>query len=230
LIVLVTGAGGTLGQQVISELIARAHSALPGGRPPDLSEVEAVIHCATDPRHSAEVDLGLIRHIATNAERRTHLIYPGIVGCDLIPLRYYRSKTACEAAVAASGLKWTILRATQFHQLLWGWYTAPSANPWLLVPASTRYQPLDPTEMARRLVDAVETGPGGRVEDMGGPLAYDARELARSAQIATGSRRRVITYNKIGIAGAALRAGANLTPHRAGGETWNEFAARQMAR
>jgi hypothetical protein len=70
----------------------------------------------------------------------------------------------------------------------------------------------------------------GRLPDVGGPFAYEARELARSCQRAIGRKRPVLTYNKRGLFGAALRAGANLTPNRAGGETWNEFIARRMKR
>jgi uncharacterized protein YbjT (DUF2867 family) len=189
----------------------------------------AIIHCATDSREPLGVDLTGLDHLYAAAAAGTHLLYPGIVGCDLIPTPYYRAKTLCEERIAGGPLPWTILRATQFHQLIWRWYATPRRNPFLAVPASTRYQVMDPAELARLLVDAVESGPAGRLPDIGGPLAYEARELARSCLIASGSGRRVIAYNKPGIAGAALRAGANLTPNRGGGETWNEFMTRRMA-
>jgi hypothetical protein len=130
----------------------------------------------------------------------------------------------------ATARPWAILRATQFHQLIWGWYSRTSRNPFLFVPAVTRYQVLDPMEMARRLADAVDGRLQGRLDDLGGAFAYEATELARSVVIASGSKRRVIGYNRPGLVGAALRAGANLTPNRGGGETWNEFVARQIAR
>ncbi|HEX2421285.1 MAG TPA: NAD-dependent epimerase/dehydratase family protein, partial [Acidimicrobiia bacterium] len=86
----------------------------------------------------------------------------------------------------------------------------------------------DPTVFAEALADAVTAGALGRLPDIGGPFAYEARDLARSCQRASGRARPVLTYNKRGLFGAALRAGANLTPNRAGGETWNEFLARRM--
>ncbi len=147
-----------------------------------------------------------------------------------MPTPYYRAKVACEALLVSTGRPWSILRATQFHQLIWGWYSAPTRKPLLLVPAGTRYQVLDPQEMARRLVDAIEAGPQGRLEDLGGAFAYEAVDLARSVMAAMGSKRRVVAYNRPGLVGAAFRAGANLTPHRGEGETWNEFVARQIAR
>ena len=195
-----------------------------------VGEVEAIVHAATDPRRPDLVDVGGLRLVDQAAPPQAHLVLPSIVGCDLIPTPYYKAKTACEQVVTAAGRPWAILRATQFHQLIWGWYSRPSRNPFLFVPAATRYQVLDPMEMARRLADAVDGRLEGRLDDLGGAFAYEATELARSVVIASGSGRRVFGYNRPGLVGAALRAGANLTPNRGGGETWNEFVARQMAR
>ena len=156
-----------------------------------------------------------------------HVLYPGIVGSDLIPTPYYRIKTATEEALTRHG-RWTVLRATQFHQLIWHWYTTPSRNPFLFVPRETRYQVIDPLEVARHLADLAEGAPQGRVDDIGGPTAYEAADLARSCLSAVASTRRVLRYAKPGVVGAALRAGANLTPKRAGGQTWNQYLERQM--
>lgn len=175
------------------------------------------------------MDLGGLRRLV-EAAPRAHVLYPGIVGCDLIPTPYYRMKTETEQALADSRGPWTVLRATQFHQLIWHWYATASRKPFLLVPGQTRYQVIDPLEVARRLVDLVETGPQGRADDIGGPIAYEAADLARSCLAVVGSKRRIVKYNKPGIVGAALRAGANLTPNRAAGQTWNDFIGRQMER
>lgn len=195
-----------------------------------MAGVHAVIHSATDPVKPEAVDLTGIRLIAEASSPDVHLIYPSIVGCDLIPIPYYEVKTRCEQAVVASGLPWSVQRITQFHQLIWHWYARDSWNPFLFVPAGIRYQVIDPSVAARLLVEAVESGPQGRMPDIGGPNVYEGAELARSCLSAIDSRRKLITYNRWGLAAAARRAGANLTPNRAGGETWNEFVARQIGR
>jgi hypothetical protein len=83
--------------------------------------------------------------------------------------------------------------------------------------------------MARRLVDAVERGPGGRLPDIGGRFAYEMTDLTRSYLRAKGLRRPLVRRNRSGLVGAALRAGGNLTPNRdETGETWNDFVARQL--
>ena len=55
-----------------------------------------------------------------------HLVYISVVGADRIPVvsgvdramfGYFGAKLAAERAVADSGLPWTTLRATQFHDL-----------------------------------------------------------------------------------------------------------------
>jgi len=249
--VLVTGAGGILGRRVVGELARRGYQVVAAttraGAPERLAtiryvrvdlatgegieqateKVETVVHSASSSIQPREVDLGGLRRLL-EVIPAAHVVFPGIVGCDLIPTPYYRAKTETEELLANSQSPWTILRATQFHQLIWHWYSAPSRNPFLFAPGHTRYQVIDPMEVARRLVDLVEAGPQGRVADMGGPFAYEATDLARSVLSAIGSKRRIVTYNKPGIVGAALRAGANLTPNRAEGQTWNDFVHRQM--
>ena len=55
---------------------------------------------------------------AARAAGTPHLVYISIVGIHRVPYRYYQAKLAAERLIQASGLPWTILRSTQFHQLL----------------------------------------------------------------------------------------------------------------
>ena len=161
---------------------------------------------------------------------RPFLVYPGIVGSDVIPLGYYKSKIAAEKAIATSDLGWTVLRATQFHQLIWWGLGLLARPPVMVVPHDTRFQPVDPRAVARLLVDAAERREEGRLPDIGGPNAYTAKDLAGSYLAASAKRKRIIQLNAPGIAGAAFRAGGNLTPNRdTSGATWNEFVSRQLS-
>jgi uncharacterized protein YbjT (DUF2867 family) len=47
-----------------------------------------------------------------------HLVYISIVGVDRHPLGYYRTKFAVERLVTGSGPPYSVLRATQFHDLI----------------------------------------------------------------------------------------------------------------
>lgn len=239
LTILVTGASGVLGRRVATEAARRGHLVRTGSRsgPVDLATgtgleealagVEVVLHCATDSGRHQEVDAaGTARLVAMTS---AHVVYPGIVGSDVVPYPYYRSKLAAEEAVAAASGGYSLIRATQFHHLAWGWVRRRLRRPLLMVPNDTRVQVLDPGSLARRMVDAAESGPGGRLPDLGGHFAYEARDLATSALTAMGRRRPVVRINWPGILGASLRAGANLTANRdEEGETWNEFVARRI--
>lgn len=252
--ILVTGGTGVLGSAVVAELVSRVHAvrvltrhpamvpdtarAVPGSLTSTgaiaeaLDGATAVIHCATDPRKHREVDREGTERMLEAAVRSgdPHVVYPGIVGSDVIPLGYYKSKIAVEDMIETARSPHTILRATQFHTLIWDVLTRMSRFPVMVLPNDTRFQPIDHGVMARMLVDAVEAGPQGRLDDIGGPMAYVAKDLATSHRAATGHGRRMIQFNVPGIVGAAFRAGGNLTPNRpTGGKTWNDFVAERIS-
>ncbi|MGH8875235.1 MAG: SDR family oxidoreductase, partial [Acidimicrobiia bacterium] len=253
--VLVTGASGVLGRRVVERLVSGGHTVRAAGRRQDaglpagaqavrldiatgaglaeaVSGVEAIVHCATDPRRHREVDMeGRRRMLEGVAGGSPHIVFPGIVGADVVPLRYYASKVAVEELLAGSGMPWTILRATQFHHLVWYVLSRLARLPVLPVPSQVRFQVIDPGLVADRLAAAVEAGPRGRLPDLGGPHAYQAKDLASSYLAATRRWKPVLPLPIPGIVGAALRAGGNLTPNRAeGSPTWNDFVAHQIAR
>jgi uncharacterized protein YbjT (DUF2867 family) len=139
---------------------------------------------------------------------------------------YYAAKRAAERIVAESGLGWTILRATQFHDLLLTMVTGMAKMPVIPVPAGFRFQPVDAGEMAARLVELSLGQPSGLVPDIGGPRAYGMQELLHDYLRASDRRRLLVPVRLPGQAARALRAGANLTLRRAvGRRTWEDFLA-----
>ena len=253
MLVLVTGGTGTLGRAVVDELLSRAHAVRVLTRHPELVRdlatpvtgdirhdapvaeavdgVDAVVHCATDPSDHRSVDAeGTARLVELAARAGSpHVVFPGIVGTDVVPLRFYRSKTAAEQSIQESGLPASIVRATHFHHFVWSTLERLRRLPVVPVPNDTRLQPVDPVEVARFLADRLDSGPVDRVVEVGGPSVYEAVDLARSHRSATGHGRRILPLNVPGITGAAFRAGAALTPTRLeGGETWNDFVAARL--
>lgn len=246
-----TGASGVLGRRVAWIAQERGHDVRRASRSPRDTEgwvpldlvsgdglipavrgCDAVIHCATDPSAHRQVDQqGTANLIGTAAAAGSvHIVYPGIVGSDVIPYSYYRSKTAAEELlVSSAAVPHTIQRYTQFHQLIWAMTLRLARLPLVPVPRDTRFQVLDPSAAAARLVDAAEADPAGRLEDLGGPTAYEAVDLVRSVLSASGLRRRPIRVPLPGLVGASFRAGGNLTPNRdADGRTWNEFVEERI--
>jgi uncharacterized protein YbjT (DUF2867 family) len=142
---------------------------------------------------------------------------------------YFAAKLAAERVVADSGLPWTTLRATQFHDLLLRVARQLTTLPVVPVPAGVRFQPVDPGEVAARLVELALGTPAGLVGDLGGPRVYGVVELVRGYLRARHRRRRLVPVWLPGRAARAVRAGANLAPDRAvGHRTWEDFLAERV--
>jgi uncharacterized protein YbjT (DUF2867 family) len=91
----------------------------------------------------------------------------------------FASKLAAERVVADSGLPWTTLRATQFHDLILTVARQMARLPLIPVPAGSRVQPVDAGEVADRLAELALGTPAGLVPDMAGPRVYGAAEPIR---------------------------------------------------
>jgi uncharacterized protein YbjT (DUF2867 family) len=249
-LILVTGGTGTLGRILVQRLTAEPDAQVrvlsrrpaPAGQLPagwataDLragrgieaavAGADVIVHCAT-----GRGDVAAARHLIDAAQRagRPHLVYISIVGVDRVPVGYYKSKLEVERLVEGSGLPWTVLRTTQFHQLILRGCEMLARLPVLLVPAATSFQPIDAGEVASRLAE-LATGPlAGRVPDMGGPEIRGAGDLARSYLEARGRRRRVLPVRLPGAAFAGYRNGYHLAPdHAVGRVTFARFLTEQF--
>lgn len=250
--VLVTGGTGTLGRAVVRQLLAQGHDIRVLSRGPRpagdqkshewatgnletgealdaaVTGVRAIVHCATAGNRK---DVQITRHLieaALRAGDRPHLVYISIVGIDRVPFSYYRAKLDTERLVAACGLPYSVLRATQFHDLVAMVTDVQRRLPVALTFSGVRFQPIDVDEVAERLV-ALATGRAvGRADDMGGPQIRDAAYFTRACLRASGRRRRVVPLRPPGAFFRALRLGGNLVPDRAVGRTtFEEYLARR---
>jgi uncharacterized protein YbjT (DUF2867 family) len=143
---------------------------------------------------------------------------------------YFAAKLASEEIIAGSGLPWTTLRATQFHDLAFATVEQMAKLPLIPVPPGVRFQPVDAGEVAARLVELSLAEPAGLVRDIAGPRVYEMKDLIRSYLEATGKRRLLVPVRLPGKAAHAMRDGANLAPDRAVGKrTWEEFLAERLS-
>ncbi len=257
--ILVTGGTGTLGRLVVprlrdagSKVRVLSRSSREAGEGVELvtgdlttgegieaavEGAEIIVHCAGSREGDEVKALHLVR-AASRAGAR-HLVYISVVGADRVPVAsgidramfgYFASKLAAEQAVADSGLPWTTLRATQFHDLSLMTAQQMARLPVIPVPSGFRFQPIDADEVAARLAELALGPPAGLVPDMGGPRVYGMAELLRGYLQASGKRRPIVPVRLPGGAARALRAGANLAPDRAvGRRTWEEFLADRVS-
>jgi uncharacterized protein YbjT (DUF2867 family) len=228
--IAVAGGTGTVGRLVTEFVRQRGHDAVVlsrstgidlvtgAGLDTVLAGVDAVIDVSNTLSMSAAAS---IRHFQTTAqvlataELRAgvrHHVLLSIVGVDAPHTSgygYYRGKLAQERAVAGSGVPWTLLRATQFHEFAQQLFQRTRFGPFVLVPAM-RAQPVAAREVAARLVELAEGAPAGRVSDVAGPRVERIAELARRYARAAGASGVVVELPLPGAVGRAMRQGGLL--------------------
>jgi len=251
--VLVTGGTGTLGRHVVRQLRDAGHRARILTRHPKghvdtvegdlttgagllraLSGMDAIIHAAsatTEVTRGRATDVAGTRRLLTLARDANikHVVFVSIVGIDGVAYPYYRTKVAAEGVVHENMVPWSILRATQFHQLMELFLGIFCRVPGLAtVPFNWLFQPVDPGEVARRLVEVVKNDPAGMLPDFGGPEVRDFESLARSWLAARKSRKRLVNLWLPFKASRQFAAGRLLTPeHKDGTITFEQYLAEK---
>ncbi len=248
--VLVTGGTGRLGRLVVARLvdagcdvrvIARHQRDTPPqvtfftgdlrrgeGIDPAVSDVSAIIHCATSTKGDAHATRNLVTAALRTGSPR--LVHPSIVGIDRIaPWGYTKAKLDAERIVENSRLPWTIVRLTQFYDYCFENSAKLAKFPVVApVPAGFRVQPVDPGEVAARLVEFALGKSAGRASDMAGPQVSTWVDLFRSYLTATHRHRYVIPVRIPGT--RAVRSGALLPSpgYTVGTTTWDEFLEARL--
>ena len=225
--IAVVGGAGTLGRQVTAELNRRGHEVrvlrrrspqfpvdLTSGQGLDgaLAGCDAVVDASNTQRQARQVMVeGSARLLAAEQQAGVgHHVCISIVGCDQVPMGYYRVKVDQERVVTQGPVPWTIVRATQFHDLVGGLFAAAARYRVLPAPAMP-LQPVAAADVARVLADTAEADPRGSRISVAGPQVSSVRELARTWLAATGRSAALLPVPLPGRLGRALRAGALTT-------------------
>lgn len=256
--ILVTGGTGTLGRQVVTKLqhdlsdirvlsrndhegengieFVRGDLSTGVGVGPAMQGAGVVLHCAGSNKGDDIKAQHLVEAAKENGVR--HLVYISVVGADRVRVEsgidramfgYFEAKLAAEQIVTDSGIPWTTLRATQFHDLTLMTVRQMARMPVIPVPSGFRFQPVDTGEVADRLVELTLGEPSGLVEDIAGPRIYEMTDLIRSYLQAVGKRRPILPIRIPGKAAGSFREGANLAPdHAVGRITWEDFLASRI--
>jgi uncharacterized protein YbjT (DUF2867 family) len=258
--ILVTGGTGTLGRHVVRRLREAGRDVRIFTRRSGTNEdgvrffsgdllsgtgigaavdgVAKIIHCAGSNKGDERATQNLVS--AALDSGRPDLVCISVVGAERMPVNgsidrllfsYFEMKRKAEEVVAASGLPWTTLRATQFYDLVLLVLEKLVMLPIVPFASGVAFQPIDADEVAACLVELALGRPSGLVPDMAGPRVYGMADLIRGYLKATNRRRLLLPVSLPGGAARALRAGANLAPdHAVGRKTWEEFFAGRLSR
>ena len=253
--VLVTGATGALGRHVVMQLRTAGHRARIFSRNPQghvdavqgdlvtgagllkaVTGMDAIIHAATaaaQPTKLQATDVRGTRRLLAMAreERVRHVVFISIVGMEGMSFPYYRTKLAAEAVIKENIVPWSIVRATQFHTLMETFLGAFAKPPFVAaVPFKWQFQPVDPSEVAARLIEVVTHDPAGLVPDFGGPEVRTFKSIAESWLKARNSKKRLMNMPVPFKFSRQFAEGHVLCPdHRDGKITFEQYLAERYS-
>ncbi|MCF6404861.1 NAD(P)H-binding protein [Chitinophaga filiformis] len=250
--ILITGGTGTLGKQIAQQLIGKKYApviltsrenavveegaiaafgnlALGTGLQEAAANADVIIHCASNPRNSAEVDIQGTEHLLASipSDRSPHIIYISICGVDQSSYVYYQNKYATEKLIEKSRFPYTIIRITQFHDFILHRILVPGSNEResvIELPDNMSFQPIDIRDAAAYIVKCVEDKPERTCVTLGGPEIFSIRELANTYLTRAGKKYAIRDTAVQNDFYNIFRSGINLTPeNRAGTITWAKF-------
>jgi uncharacterized protein YbjT (DUF2867 family) len=227
--IVVIGGTGLIGSKVASNLRQKGHeivAAAPstgvntitgGGLAEALAGAQVVIDVANAPDFSDEAVLSFFKTSGRNlmdAGRTAgvrHHIALSVVGADRLPdSGYLRAKVAQEELIKASGIPYTIVRATQFFEFVGG--IAEAATNGQTVRLSPAYlQPVAADDVAALLTRAATMEPANRMVELAGPERINLDDLVRRYFEARNDTRKVIADIHARYFGAELND-KSLTP------------------
>jgi uncharacterized protein YbjT (DUF2867 family) len=247
--IVVIGGSGLIGKKLIPLLRGAGHEAVSAspssgvntltgeGLSEALAGADVVVDVTNSPSFEDKAVLEFFERSTRNilaAEAGAgvkHHVALSVVGADRFPdSGYMRAKVAQEKLIKASGVPYTILRATQFFEFL-----GPIAGPGtgtVQLP-SAPMQPLAAEDVAVALADVAMGSPANGVLEVAGPESLSIAAFVGRALAASGDKRTVVADPQARYYGAALDD-LGLKPRnpnpRIGPTRFEEWVSRGAAR
>lgn len=208
--IVVIGGSGLIGSKLVKNLRERGHEVLAAAPSTGVNSItreglaqamdgaEIVVDVANAPVWEDQAVLEFFETSTRNllaAEASAgvrHHVALSIVGSERLPdCGYFRAKVAQEKLIKASGMPYTILRATQFFEFVGGiTQTATVGEEIHLSPALI--QPMASDDVAAALTDVTLATPVNTTLEVAGPEAMPLDELVRRFLKATQDPRKVV--------------------------------------
>jgi uncharacterized protein YbjT (DUF2867 family) len=186
--IVVIGGSGLIGSKLVNILRARGHEALAAspasgvntitgeGLAQALAGADVVVDVANSPSFDDQPVMEFFQTsgrnlLAAAAEAGVkHHVALSVVGSDRLPdSGYLRAKTAQEALIRASGLPYTIVRATQFLEFLGGIAASSFDGQAIRISPAAMLQPIASDDVAAAMADFTLGAPINGVAEIAGP-------------------------------------------------------------
>lgn len=240
--IAVAGATGMIGSLVVAQLERDGHHVVKLSRRTGvdvmsgtgvaerLTGVDALIDCLGVTTTKAKVSVEFFTTTTRNlirAEREMgvgHHVALSVVGARDAMTGYYQGKVEQERIVRGSGIPYTMVRATQFHEFAEQLVENSKVGPFVVAPKMLS-APIAAAEVANALAELVTQPPRGESLELNGPEPRQMSDLVKAVAKARGLRSPVIAVGLPGAGGRALREGQLVSkrPWRTGEQTFNEW-------
>jgi uncharacterized protein YbjT (DUF2867 family) len=208
--IVVIGGTGLIGAKLVGKLRQKGHEVIAAapstgvntitgeGLDEVLSDAEIVVDTANSPSFEDSAVLKFFETSGRNllaAEVTTkmrHHVALSIVGTDRLPQNsYFRAKLAQENLIKASGIPYTILRATQFFEFIGG-IIDTSADEQIIRLSPALFQPVSSEDVAAALADVTLGASVNGIVELAGPERFSLDDFARKYLAATKDPRKVV--------------------------------------
>ncbi|MFI7353322.1 SDR family oxidoreductase [Streptomyces avidinii] len=212
----VIGGTGLIGSQVVKNLNAAGHEAVPHAQSTGIDVIsgqgldeavagaDVVVNLTNSPTFD-EASPAFFRTSMDNllaAARKGgvgHFVILSIVGVDQVPeLDYYRAKVLQEDVLAAGPVPYSIVRATQFMEFMDAVLSWTADADTVRLPA-TPIQPIASKDVADAVAEVAAGAPLGGIRNIAGPEVFSLDELGRITLSHKGDGRTVVTDPTAGM-------------------------------
>jgi uncharacterized protein YbjT (DUF2867 family) len=218
--IVVIGGTGLIGSKVVNILRQRGHEVVAAspstgvntltgeGLAGTLTGAQAVIDVANSSSFEDKPSMDFFETSGRNllaAEKAAgvkHHVALSVVGTDRLTgsgpgslSGYFRAKLAQENLIKASGIPFTIVRATQFFEFVKGLAQSGTDGSTVRL-SSVLMQPMAADDVAAAVAEAALGQPANGVIEVAGPAQIRQDELVRQYLSATGDPRKVVTDDK----------------------------------
>lgn len=209
--IVVIGGTGLIGSKVVARLGEHGHDAVPAspasgvdtltgeGVKEVLQGADVLVDVSNSPSFADDDVMAFFRTATTNLVEAAksagvgHYVALSVVGADRLPdSGYLRAKVAQEQLIEESGLRHSVVRATQFFEFAGRIADSATENGTVRLP-NGGVQPIAAEDVASVVGRTAAGDPVGGVLEIGGPEVFGMDEWIRTVLTARADARQVVT-------------------------------------